>query len=188
MNTDDARNLYGVDGSGVTVGTLSDSYNCYPEHSDRDRTASDDIASGDLTSPNSYRMHSCTPDPRDWQSMRARHDATYPGPRPRRDAPVPHRQRRRSGFANGIQTLANQGSDIIVDDIVYFGEAFFQDDIVAQAAQSVGSNGVPYFLRSREQRHTILCLRPSGTAGKPFTPSTQCTCARWENGKRDKYQ
>jgi len=40
-------------------------------------------------------------------------------------------------FAQGIQDLADDGADIIVDDIIYFAEPMFQDGIVAQAVDNV---------------------------------------------------
>lgn len=48
-------------------------------------------------------------------------------------------------FANGILDLAANGSDVIVDDIIYFTEPFFHDGIVAQAADAVVAQGVPFF-------------------------------------------
>ena len=50
------------------------------------------------------------------------------------------------GFANGIRALQQAGSQVIVDDIVYFAEPFFQDGIVAQAVTDVVNNhGATYF-------------------------------------------
>ncbi|CEM06389.1 unnamed protein product [Vitrella brassicaformis CCMP3155] len=48
-------------------------------------------------------------------------------------------------FAQGIRALAEWGADVIVDDIVYFTESFFQDGEVAQAATEVYKQGVAYF-------------------------------------------
>ncbi|MHC4431270.1 MAG: LamG-like jellyroll fold domain-containing protein, partial [Planctomycetota bacterium] len=48
-------------------------------------------------------------------------------------------------FAQGIQDLADDGADVIVDDIIYFAEPMFQDGIVAQAVDNVVSQGVAYF-------------------------------------------
>jgi len=55
-------------------------------------------------------------------------------------------------FAQGIIDLkAKVGCDIIVDDIIYYSEPFFQDGIVAQAVDSVKSMGVSYFSSAGNQ-------------------------------------
>jgi hypothetical protein len=48
-------------------------------------------------------------------------------------------------FADGIVALAAAGARIIDDDIGYPDEPFFQDGIVAQAIDQVAANGVAYF-------------------------------------------
>ncbi len=53
-----------------------------------------------------------------------------------------------AGFAQNIRDLANPSkgnADVIVDDVFYFAEPFFQDGIVAQAVDDVSAAGVPYF-------------------------------------------
>src|SRR5262249_11201691 len=50
-----------------------------------------------------------------------------------------------ASFANNIIALKNAGCKIIVDDVVYFDEPFFQDGIVAQAVDTVKAAGVAYF-------------------------------------------
>ena len=47
-------------------------------------------------------------------------------------------------FANGILALANAGAKVIVDDVGYFDEPFFQNGVVAQAIQTVEAEGVTY--------------------------------------------
>src|SRR3984893_4125489 len=48
-------------------------------------------------------------------------------------------------FANGITSLAAAGAMVIADDVGYFGEPFFQDSLVGQAIDAVASHGVAYF-------------------------------------------
>ncbi len=50
-----------------------------------------------------------------------------------------------TGFADNIIALANAGCKVIVDDITYFDEGAFQDGIIAQAVNQVTAMGVTYF-------------------------------------------
>jgi hypothetical protein len=48
-------------------------------------------------------------------------------------------------FADGINKLAAAGAKVIVDDVGYPDEPFFQDGLIAQAINSVAAQGVVYF-------------------------------------------
>ncbi|HEY0340916.1 MAG TPA: S8 family serine peptidase, partial [Steroidobacteraceae bacterium] len=48
-------------------------------------------------------------------------------------------------FANGITTLASKGAKVIDDDVGYPDEPFFQDGLLAQAVNTVAAQGVAYF-------------------------------------------
>jgi subtilisin family serine protease len=48
-------------------------------------------------------------------------------------------------FANGIGKLANAGAKVIDDDVGYPDEPFFQDGLLAQAINSAAAKGVVYF-------------------------------------------
>ncbi|NEQ51887.1 MAG: S8 family serine peptidase, partial [Leptolyngbya sp. SIO3F4] len=50
-----------------------------------------------------------------------------------------------ASFAQGIIDLAAAGADVIVDDVIYLSEPFFQDGIIAQAVDQVVADGVAYF-------------------------------------------
>ena len=49
-----------------------------------------------------------------------------------------------ASFAQGIINLAKANCDVIVDDVSYFAEPFFQDGIIAQAVDQVKKKGVTY--------------------------------------------
>ena len=48
-------------------------------------------------------------------------------------------------FAQNILDLQAAGCDIIVDDIIYLNEAVYQDDVIAQAVETVHAQGTLYF-------------------------------------------
>jgi hypothetical protein len=57
-------------------------------------------------------------------------------------------------FANGITTLAQKGAKVIDDDVGYPDEPFFQDGLVAQAINTVASQGVVYFASAGNDGHS----------------------------------
>ena len=48
-------------------------------------------------------------------------------------------------FAANIEALCEAGADVVVDDVFYFGEGAFQDDIVARGINNATGNGCFYF-------------------------------------------
>ena len=50
-----------------------------------------------------------------------------------------------ASFAANIQALCNAGAKIIVDDVFYYAEAVFQDGIIAQGVTAARANGCHYF-------------------------------------------
>ena len=144
MRADIARTKYGlVDGTGVTVGVISDSYDLL-----RPGDAANDIRNGDL--PNNINVLDDTSVDRRTDEGRAMmqliHDIA-PGA-----ALAFH-----TGFnglanmAQGITDLVNAGADIIVDDLTYYYEPIFQDGIIAQAVNNAVANGVAYFSSAGNQ-------------------------------------
>ncbi len=50
-----------------------------------------------------------------------------------------------AGKAAAIRALADAGANVIVDDIFYMSEPFFQDGVIARAVDEVAARGVAYF-------------------------------------------
>ena len=57
-------------------------------------------------------------------------------------------------FANGVVALKNAGALVIADDIGYFDEPFFQDGLIAQAINTVEANGASYFSAAGNDQDT----------------------------------
>jgi hypothetical protein len=159
MLSDDARTAFGVDGAGVTIGTLSDSYNCIGG-------AIGDIASGDLPAgiqvlADEIGCGSGSDEGR--AMMQIIHDVA-----PGAGQAFHSAFNGTAAFANGITDLANiAGADIINDDVIYFAEPMFQDGIIAQAVDAVKAAGVAYFSAAGNQADQSYedTFRDSGVGG-----------------------
>lgn len=148
-----AREGFAVDGSGVTVGILSDSFDTFAGAPTR---AAADIASGDLPGPGNpcgrgdpvgVLADYAAPSPDDpLQSDEGRamaqivHDLA-----PGAAIDFATAFQGELGFATSIRNLRGGGADVIVDDVVYLGEPFFQDGPVAVAVDDVTAQGAAYF-------------------------------------------
>ena len=134
MRADVARRTFGVSGSGVRVGVLSDSFNNLGG-------AATDIATGDLPS-NTIVLRDASSGGTDEgrAMMQLIHDVA-----PNASLAFYTANGGEVAFANGILALAKAGAKVIVDDVGYFTEPMFQDGIVAQAIDAVTAQGVSYF-------------------------------------------
>ncbi|MEQ9122831.1 MAG: S8 family serine peptidase, partial [Alphaproteobacteria bacterium] len=122
---------FGVDGAGVAVGVLSDSFDALGG-------AAADRASGDLPAVTVLRDASGTDEGRAMAQIV--HDVA-----PGADLLFHTASGGQAAFAQGILNLVAAGADVIVDDIVYLGEPFFQDGLVARAVDAAAAAGVAYF-------------------------------------------
>lgn len=136
----DARTIYSVDGTGVTVGVLSDSF-------DTLGGAAADVISGDLPSgvqviggesPYCGTFVFCI------DEGRAMAQIIY-DMAPGADLLFHTGLATKADYASGIAALAAAGADFIVDDLLYLNEPMFQDGIVAQAVDAVVAGGVGYY-------------------------------------------
>lgn len=139
MNSDDVRSSFGIDGAGVKVGSLSDSYDTNASAS---TSAADDIASNDLPPTNRIDIldDGIQGSDEGRAMMQLIHDVV-----PGADQAFHTAFGGQADFAQGIIELADAGSDVIVDDVGYLTEPFFQDGVIAQAVDAVAAQGVPYF-------------------------------------------
>jgi len=148
LRSDLARAQTGVNGRGIRVGVLSDSYDCaegaFAPGAPFTRAA-DDIASNDLPANvmvlkdlSDVPSSDCSDEGR--AMMQIIHDVAPRSPLAFYTAFVSQED-----FAAGIRALADAGSQVIVDDIIYFAEPMFEDGIIAQAVDDVYKDGVAYF-------------------------------------------
>lgn len=141
MRAEVARATYGVDGSGVLVGTISDSYDC-------NGGAADGVASGDLPSGVMVLEEAnCEGNIDEGRAMMELIHDVAPG------AGLAFHTGFLgiANFAQGILDLAAAGAKVINDDLLYFAEPMFQDGIIAQAVDTVKAGGVAYFSSSGNQ-------------------------------------
>ena len=145
QRSDIARTQFGVNGQGVKVGVLSDSYNAKAG-------APAGVTAGELPgvgNPNGFTTavtnildYTATGASDEGRAMlEIVHDVAPGAQLYFRTAYIST-----ADFANGIQQLANAGCKVIIDDIGYFDQPFFQDGIIAQSVDDVKvNNGVTYF-------------------------------------------
>lgn len=138
QRSDLARAINNYDGSGITVGILSDSFNVLGGYAQ-------DVANGEL--PPDVQILFDAPSGGGIDEGRAMaqiiHDVA-PGARIAfYSATAGFTQ---TAFANGIRALAAAGADVIIDDIFLGDEPFFQDGVIAQTINDVVAQGVAYFV------------------------------------------
>ncbi|NJN47704.1 MAG: peptidase S8 [Candidatus Competibacteraceae bacterium] len=174
MMSDDARAQWNIDGTGITVGTLSDSYNDLGG-------ASADVASNDLPSGVTVLADLGGGGTDEGRAMMQLIHDVAPGV----DQAFHTAFLGQADFALGIEELAGcppgsavgctpvagVAADVIVDDIIYFAEPMFQDGIIAQAVDHVKANGVAYFSaagNSARQSFESFGFAPSGVLDPIF--------------------
>lgn len=130
--TDVARPTFGVDGSGVQAGAMSDSVDALASlQASGDLPASVTVLPGQSGNPGSSEGTAL---------MEILHDMA-----PGADLFFATGSGGEAQMAQNILDLAAAGCDVIVDDILYLGEPVFQDGIIAQVVDQVAADGVYYF-------------------------------------------
>jgi hypothetical protein len=168
QRSDLVRSTYAsLNGAGVTVGVLSDSFDCYAvyaapgsgvpvsggtgyAYNGFTADAATDVSTGDLPSGVtvleeadclSYGAPEYPPFGDEGRAMlQVVHDVA-----PGATLAFYTAENSEADFANGIEKLAAAGAKVIADDIGYFDEPFFQDGLEAQAIATVAAQGVAYF-------------------------------------------
>ena len=179
--TEQVRATYpALTGTGVTVGVLSDSFNCFAQYAGKipasgfngyqpfgytatyadDQTPSTGQATSSAALPagvNVTEEASCT-----------NYGAPYQLPftdegrailqivhavAPDASLAFHTAVNGEADFANGILALANAGAKVIDDDVGYPDEPFFQDGLIAQAVNTVAAEGVAYFSSAGNDGH-----------------------------------
>lgn len=128
----------GFTGQGITIGTLSDSFATAPTPS---TTASEDISNNDLPDGIEVLSEFAQPATDEGRAMMQIIHDLAPGAEQKFFTAF----NGQAAFANGIRSLAAAGCDIIVDDVFFFAEPFFQNGLIAQAVNEVSAAGKPYF-------------------------------------------
>lgn len=146
----------GVDGTGIKVGVLSDSYN---KAAAPFTNAPADIVSDNLPGTGNTCGHTSVSTVADKPTagtdegrgmMQIVHDLAPGSPLDFATAFISE-----PSFASNITALASQGAKVIVDDVTYFDEPMYQDGIVEQAVTGVRAQGVDYFSSSANNRMVL---------------------------------
>ncbi len=140
-----ARTAYNINGAGVTIGVISDSFNTDTATTDH---YANDVADGAL--PANIQVLSEDP-AAGTDEGRAMAELIYdsaPGATilfatAYASAGATPLQSETT-MANNIIALANAGAKVIVDDVTYTNEPMFEDGIIAQAVEKVIAEGVTY--------------------------------------------
>jgi hypothetical protein len=152
-------------GAGITVGVLSDSFNCYQQYAQAGVPASgaNGYASNGFTASYAQdQLSGALPASIDVLEEASCLDYGAPEQLPFGDegrallqvvhAVAPDAAlafytaaNSEADFANGIGALGQAGARIIDDDVGYPDEPFFQDGEIAQAIDTVAASGVAYF-------------------------------------------
>ena len=158
VNADDVRGTFGYDGTGVTLGILSDTFHKTLGGTESGGTCTcgtpgstclnvvtgmTNQGTGDL--PASIPILDDCPLCGTGSDEGAALGELISDIAPGSDLMFHSANNSPSDFASGITELSNCGADVIIDDVGWNGQPFFQDGDIAQAAQGAVDAGVSYF-------------------------------------------
>jgi hypothetical protein len=128
-----AQSQFAVNGTGITVGVLSDSFNSTNGYAT-------DVTNGQL--PGNVDVLADTGGTDEGRAMTQIVYAEAPGA----SLAFATGGLGSASFAQNIQALQSQANaNVEVDDIGYFDQPFFQEGVIAQAADAVSAKGTAYF-------------------------------------------
>jgi hypothetical protein len=199
LHAKSARESFSVDGAGTKVGVLSDSYDQASEAitgGEIETHAAEDIETADLPGVGNSCTGQTLPTTvvQDFESGEATdegrgmlqivHDVA-----PKATLAFATAFEGEEGFAKNIKALALLGAKVIVDDVGYFEEPFFQDGPIGSAINEVTGAGVTYLSaagndnlvdgeanefaswEAPEYRDTGSCPAAVASLGAEFNPS-----------------
>ncbi|WP_310517252.1 fibronectin type III domain-containing protein [Agromyces aerolatus] len=145
MRTALARETFGVDGTGVTIGIISDSYGLKTDVT----SPEEDVAMGVLPGPGNpcgYEtpvevLVEATSGDDEGRGMAQLVHGIAPGAK----LMFASGWGGPNGMAESIIQLAEAGADIIVDDLGYASETYFQQGLISVAINEVRAQGVAYY-------------------------------------------
>jgi hypothetical protein len=144
---EDARARFGVDGTGVTVGVISDSYGLRTTVT----TPQQDVAAGLLPGPGNpcgYEtpVDVITEDPtaRGKDEGRAMAQLVH-GIAPGARLLFASGSGSSTGMAQAVEDLAAAGATVIVDDLGYGDEPYFQQGVISASIEKVRARGIAYY-------------------------------------------
>ena len=174
LKADQARTTYSLNGSGVKVGILSDSYNTNASAS---TTAADDILSGDLpgtanTCGATSKLNVLSDHPNGSDEGRGMlqivHDIA-----PQAQLSFATAFDGLISFADNIRSLRKMaGADVIADDVFYFKEPFFQEGPVNVAIADVSQKGAIYFALAGNHNLIVGGRNVSSYEAPAYRPTT----------------
>ncbi|MEN8159794.1 MAG: S8 family serine peptidase [Myxococcota bacterium] len=135
---DEARSTYGVDGTGITIGVLSDGVDSLAS-----LQASGDLPAGVTVITVNVNGQDVLQDGSGSEGTAMLEIVTDLAPGANLLFATAFNSQ--ASFAANILALRTAGADVIVDDVAYFAEGMLQDDDVAAAVDSVVADGALYF-------------------------------------------
>ena len=153
-----ARSQFNVDGTGIKVGIISDSFNTSGNGS-----MNTDIATGDLPAAGVQILADGNGEDEGRGMAQIVHDIA-PGAAIAFSAGGDS-QASMAQSVNNLQSVAH--SQVIVDDLGFLDEPFFQDSVISQAVDNVVAKGVTYFSAAGNEGDNSYqsAWVSSGTAG-----------------------
>lgn len=160
QRTDLLRSEFSIDGTGVSVAIISDSFDC-------DDGAADDIAAGalptDMVILSDASAPYCVYTTDRGRAIAEMVHAVAPGA-----SLMSHKAiLGKSELASAITAVAAAGADIIVDDAWFSDELVFQDDTLSQTIDQVTSDGIIYLTAAGDTGESTYesAFADGGTAG-----------------------